>query len=249
MNTRSMWSVQIEGKRQLVEEMWQFELSFKTQSSGALAPFSFVAGQFVSLHFHAGDDTFRRSYSIANTPEQFAQTGRLQLLVHCLPDGRGSQLLLNSPNNLVLELSGPFGQLLLPDVRPSRLLLIATGSGLAPYRSMLPQLIGWQKQGVSVQVLMGAKTPDSLFYREEFAALEAVGGQFTPCYSRVEQPPEGGRLGYVQDQLAIFGLNPEQDLVYLCGAPLMIDGCWQTLKALGFSVKQVKREKYTYSSH
>lgn len=249
MTTRSIWSVQIEGKRQLADDIWQFELSFKSKPANASAPFTFAGGQFVSLHFHLPDETFRRSYSVANTPEQYARTGRLELLVHCLPDGRASQLLLSPPEGLALELSGPFGQLLLPGVRPPRLLLIATGSGLAPYRSMLPELIAWQQLGVSVQVLMGARTPEALFYRDEFAALEAVGGQFIPCYSRVDQPPEGARLGYVQQQLVTLDLNPEQDLVYLCGAPLMIDSCWQTLKAQGFSVKQVKREKYTYSSH
>lgn len=249
METRALWSATVVGKQRLAGDIWSFKLCLSAKEGQPLTPFSFQAGQFVSLHFQQGDELFRRSYSIATTPEVFAAQSILELAVHCLPEGHASQYLMSADKNTPLEVSGPFGQLLLPDDPPAQLLLIATGSGLAPYRSMLPQLLTLQQQGTCVRILMGAKTPESLFYQAEFSTLLAAGGQFIPCYSRVKQAPKGARLGYVQHQLASMGLDPERELVFLCGAPGMIDACWAELKALGFGVRQVKREKYTYSSH
>ncbi len=248
MVTRPSWAARILDKQRLAGDIWQFQVEPGEARLLDGPDFSFEAGQFISLQFEQHDVLVRRSYSLANAPSAYAASGLLELVVHCLPDGLASQYLLQASEDTPLEFSGPFGQLLLPEQRPERLLLIASGSGLAPYRSMLPQLLVWQRQGTQVQVLMGARSPDALFYQHDFVPLVAAGGDFIPCYSRLDEAPPGARLGYVQQQLGDLGLDPDTDLIYLCGAPPMIDACWDTLMAMGFGVRQVKREKYTYSS-
>ena len=60
---------------------------------------------------------------------------------------------------------------------------------------------------------------------------------------------DGEYAGRVQAQFAALNLNPEKDIVYLCGNPGMIDDCVALLRDMGFSSRQIKREKYVYSGH
>ena len=50
--------------------------------------------------------------------------------------------------------------------------------------------------------------------------------------------------GYVQARMQHLNLNPERDIVYLCGNPDMVDQALAWLKELGFPVARVRREKY-----
>ena len=95
---------------------------------------------------------------------------------------------------------------LLPDAHDTnrRYLLIGTGTGVTPYRAMLPQLRELMAvRGVEVVLLFGARTPAELIYGEDFRAFAEghPGFRFVPCFSRElpADPHPDVRKGYVQE--------------------------------------------------
>ena len=153
-----------------------------------------------------------------------------------------------------IEASGPYGRFcLVPGDGNRRYLLIATGTGVTPYRSMLPDLAAQiAGRGVEIVLLLGARTPAELLYGDEFRAFAAAhpGFRFVPCFSR-ELPEPGSahahpdvRRGYVQQHLAEFAPDPAADIAYLCGNPDMVDACFEALKECGLPVPRIRREKY-----
>jgi len=129
------------------------------------------------------------------------------------------------------------------------LLLIATGTGVAPYRSMLKQMQPALLQGFQVQLLFGVRDQAEAFYLADFRAQAAAhpGFQFTLCVSRAAPTAADEFAGRVTDRLHQLQPQADSDLVYLCGNPAMVDEVFEHLKAVGFGVKTVKREKYIFS--
>lgn len=214
-------------------------------------PPAFEAGQFVSLLFYHNGETLKRSYSIASSPEKLANEGLLEIAIGLVPNGAASECFSHAKPSDTFQMTGPFGVLTLPKEIPERLILIGTGTGVAPYRSMLPQLRTLVEQGQKVHILMGARQREDLFYQQDFQALANASTEvcFESCLSREEdvKAARGEYKGYVQDRLCELTPTPGQDLVYLCGNPGMIDDNVKYLSDIGFGPRQIKREKYTFS--
>ncbi|MCL6269103.1 FAD-binding oxidoreductase [Sansalvadorimonas sp. 2012CJ34-2] len=222
------------------------ELTFRVD-----APFAFEAGQFVSLLFEHKGEQFKRSYSLASSPELLAGENLFKVAIGLIPGGAASECFANAKPGDQFSMIGPFGLLTLPKELPERLVLVGTGTGMAPYRSMLPQLEKLISQGVKVHILMGTRLRSDVFYHQDFKALtdSSTDVQFEACLSKEEdiQPENGETSGRVQNRFPELHLNPEKDLVYLCGNPAMINDSVTILTEQGFGVRQVKREKYTFS--
>ncbi|HLT43494.1 MAG TPA: ferredoxin--NADP reductase, partial [Luteimonas sp.] len=153
-----------------------------------------------------------------------------------------------------VQASGPYGRFcLLPGDTNARYLLIATGTGVTPYRAMLPLLEERiRERGTRVVLLFGARTPQELLYGDEFRAFADAHPEhfrFVPCFSRElpAEPHADVRHGYVQQFLPEFAPDPATDIAYLCGNPNMVDSCFEALKESGLEVKQIRREKYVSS--
>ena len=215
-------------------------------------PLDFVPGQFIQVHFRYADGTpARRSYSLATIHDHALGPGEaVEIAVSYVPGGAATALFEGLPEGGHVEASGPFGRFcLMPGDRNARYLLIATGTGVTPYRSMLPQLRSLMaERGVEVVLLQGARTPAELLYGDEFRAFADAhpGFRYVPCLSR-ELPPDPHpdvRHGYVQNALAELAPDPAGDIAYLCGNPHMVDACFEALKAAGLPIPQIRREKY-----
>ncbi len=213
------------------------------------APMAFVPGQFVQVHFQHQGVALKRSYSIATVSEG-ASTGLVEMAVSYVPGGAATALFEGLDVGDEIEASGPYGRFVLQDdpaVR--RYLLIATGTGVTPYRSMLP-LIRERiaSRGQRFVLLFGARNPDELLYGEEFEAFAAEheGFDFHPCFSRAgrAQPAAFDRRGHVQDQLGALAPDPAGDVAYLCGNPNMVDAAFALLKEAGLPIPAIRREKY-----
>ena len=218
-------------------------------------PLDYLPGQFLQVHFHYDDGKpTKRSYSIASVREGAPAPGdAIDIAVSYVPGGAATHLFESLDAGDRIEASGPFGRFcLMPNDSNARYLLIATGTGVTPYRAMLPELrrlIG--ERGIEVVLLFGARSPVELLYGDEFAAFAAAtpGFRFVPCFSRAmpEAPRGDDRRGYVQHALDEFAPDPARDIAYLCGNPDMVDACFEALKGRGFPVPQVRREKYVSS--
>jgi ferredoxin-NADP reductase len=222
-------------------------------------PLDFIPGQFVQVHFSYADGTpTKRSYSLATIHDHALGPGEaVEIAVSYVPGGAATALFEGLDEGAAVDASGPYGRFcLMPADANRRYLLIGTGTGVTPYRAMLPLL---KKQiaerGIEVVLLFGARTPDELLYGDEFRAFanEHPNFRFVPCFSR-ELPAEDSphthadvRHGYVQNFLDAFAPDAERDIAYLCGNPNMVDACFEALKGYGLPVPQIRREKYVSS--
>ena len=219
-------------------------------------PLDYIPGQFIQVHFSYADGTpARRSYSLATQHDHALGAGEaVEIAVSYVTGGAATALFEGLPEGGQVSASGPFGRFcLMPNDANARYLLIGTGTGITPYRAMLPQLDTLMRtRRVEVVLLQGARTPEELLYGEEFRAFaEAHAGfRYLPCLSR-ELPAAGSaqahadvRHGYVQNVLPELSPDPAADIAYLCGNPNMVDACFEALKAHGLPVPQIRREKY-----
>ena len=219
-------------------------------------PLDFIPGQFLQVHFPLGDGTqARRSYSLATRHERPLAAGdAVEIAVSYVPGGAATALFEGMPLGGTVDGSGPFGRFcLLPQDANRRYLLIGTGTGITPYRAMLPQIDALiRDRGIEVVLLQGARAPGELLYGDEFRAFADAhpGFRFVPCFSR-ELPEPGSahahadvREGYVQNALAEFAPDGEADIAYLCGNPNMVDACFEALKDAGLPIAHIRREKY-----
>jgi ferredoxin-NADP reductase len=215
-------------------------------------PLDFQPGQFIQVHFdHADGSAAKRSYSLATIHDHALGPGEaVDIAVSFVPGGAATALFEGLEIGGQLSASGPYGRFcLMPGDFNRRYLLIATGTGVTPYRSMLPLLArAIAERGLEVVLLQGARTPGELLYGDDFRAFSDAHPQFryVPCFSR-ELPDDAHpdvRHGYVQQFLPEFLPDPEADIAYLCGNPDMVDTCFETLKQAGLSSAQIRREKY-----
>lgn len=222
-------------------------------------PLDYIPGQFLQVHFTYADGTAtRRSYSLATVHDHAMGPGeRVEIAVSYVPGGAATALFEGLAIGDTVQASGPFGRFCLqPGDANRRYLLVATGTGVTPYRAMLPLLEqAMATRGVEVVLLFGARTPADLLYGDEFRAFADAhpGFRFVPCFSR-ELPAPGSahdhpdvRHGYVQQFLDGFAPAAEGDIAYLCGNPDMVDACFEALKGHGLPVPLIRREKYVSS--
>ena len=222
-------------------------------------PLDFIPGQFIQVHFQYADGTAtKRSYSLATIHDHALGPGdAVEIAVSYVPGGAATALFEGLDEGGTVQASGPFGRFcLMPADDNRRYLLIGTGTGVTPYRAMLPLLAqAMATRGVEVVLLFGARTPAELLYGDEFRAFAEAhpGFRFVPCFSR-ELPAAGSahahadvRHGYVQQFLAEFAPDADGDIAYLCGNPNMVDACFEALKDAGLPVPRIRREKYVSS--
>ncbi|MCW8949448.1 MAG: FAD-binding oxidoreductase [Sedimenticola sp.] len=227
------------------------ELNYQLEDEGVIG---YLPGQFFSLDFKYQGEEKSRSYSAVARVEDLRNNREFQFAITAVPDGAASSYFFNATPGESAKMSGPFGALTLPKSDPSRYIMIATGTGVAPYRTMLPELEKrlQQNTGLQVTVVMGVRTPAELIYGEEFIALAKAyaGFSFYACYSR-EMPDQpaaheyAGRVGVLFEQLEP---DAAKDMVYLCGNPDMVEESVSWFSAREFTAKNLKREKYKFST-
>jgi ferredoxin--NADP+ reductase len=186
----------------------------------------------------------RRAYSIASSTNS---RGELEFYINLVQSGS------LTPRLFALEVGdrlwlGPkiTGAFTLEEAQPdSHLILVATGTGLAPYMSMLRTML--PTEGTRrVAVILGARHSWDLGYHAELTTMERLCGDFLylPTVSRPDEEvvPWSGRTGYVIDMWRAglisgawgFRPTPNDTSVYLCGNPKMIDDMCELLLSEGY---------------
>lgn len=199
----------------------------------------FVPGQFVSLSDSVASRNITRAYSIASAP---SNCNRFELCLNRVDDGAFSPHLFDLSPGDVVNIQPPLGTftLRLP-LRDS--LFVATGTGIAPFRSMLKTIL--QTDSPAFTLLFGVRHESHLLYRDEFEEMARQHPQFRFWPTLTQPGPDwGGRAGRVQVHLAeAIGGRSGID-IYLCGLQPMVDDVRQILKGMGFDRKQIRYEKY-----
>jgi ferredoxin-NADP reductase len=206
--------------------------------------FGFVPGQWLSVKTNTPDgEEMTRAYSIASPP---SENGHVALCLNRVEDGYMSNYLCGLGQVDVVTFQGPFGDFILrPPLRDT--VFIATGTGVAPFRSMLHWLLAEsdRHQGNQFWLLFGARHQQDIYYREEFEQLGAqhANFHFLPTLSRAEADWNGLR-GYVQQHLGeVVGMRTDMH-AYICGLDKMVKANRQLLKSLGWDRTSIRYEKY-----
>lgn len=145
-----------------------------------------------------------------------------------------------------VSLQGPFGDFIL---RPpiSDTIFIATGTGIAPFRSMLQWLFADRVRHQEKQfwLLFGNRHERDIYYHDEFLALVAQHPNFhyLPTLSRPDDKWRCMR-GYVQQHVPDIAQGRPDMHAYICGLDKMVKANRELLKSLGWDRKRIRYEKY-----
>ena len=241
------FSITLDHSEMLTDSVMQ--LYFKTDHTPLQ---NFIPGQFITLMLKSPEgDTKRRSYSIATIP---GESSLIEIAIRYLAGGIASETLLHLKPGEQLTIMGPVGRLVMqedPDIK--RYILVGTGTGIAPYRAMIPALLERiaQRPNFQVHVLQGVQYRKDILYAPDFLkAAEHPRFHFSAHLSRdnLEQPQSFEKKGYAQHTFEPLNLDPQSDVVYLCGNPSMIDEAFALLKEKGFDTPKIRREKYISSN-
>ncbi len=204
-----------------------------------LAALQFQPGQWVSLTGVLHGKEITRAYSIASAP---SPGHRFELCLNLVDHGAFSPHLFDLKPGDRVEMGSPMGTFTLREP-PRDSLMIATGTGIAPFRSILEARMN--ELFPPVTLLFGVRDESHIFYRDEFESMERRYPQFHfwPTLTRPDAAWPG-RTGRVQAHLEeAMGGRRELD-IYLCGLKEMVDDLRAILKSMGFDRKQIRYEKY-----
>lgn len=211
--------------------------------------FDFTPGQFVTLDLpiHEKPNKRWRSYSIASWPND---TNTFELLIVLLEGGAGTTYLFNEvKEGSALTLRGPQGVFTLPAEIDKDLYFICTGTGIAPFRSMVHHIKNHQVPHKNIYLIFGTRSQKDLLYHNEIKQLEAEvdGFRFIPTLSREEWEGCCGYVHAVYENLVAENktgdeLSPAN--FYLCGWKAMVDEAKHRILELGYDKKQIHLELY-----
>ena len=226
------------GQRELAPEVHHFEFELP-----GVETFHFTPGQFVSVIEHVDGKEITRAYSIASPRDG----NRFELCLNRVEDGIVSPYLFDLKPGDEVELGEPLGYFTLR--HPGRrAVFVATGTGIAPFRSML--LDHLPKTQPRITLLFGVRYEYGLLYRDELEQLqrEYLSFRFMPTITRPTETWRG-RTGRVQahldEALAIQSYEDRSTIdIYICGLKDMVDDVRRELKGRGFDRKQIIYEKY-----
>jgi CDP-4-dehydro-6-deoxyglucose reductase len=199
---------------------------------------AFVPGQFLSVTAKIGVDDITRAYSIVSPPDG----NRFALCANLVQEGYLSPFLFALNRGDEIDFKGPYGAFILRPVSDS--LFVATGTGIAPFRSMLMTHLGTHPER-SFTLIFGVRHEQGLLYHDELSALAEryPNFRYVPTLTR---PPEHwtGLAGRVQ-QPTLEALGDRRDVdVYICGLREMVDDVRLKLKEIGLDRKQIIYERY-----
>ena len=186
----------------ILDRCWLSKITYELLLSKP-ASFDFSPGQRIQLIY----GTTARDYSLVSSPSD----SKIVVCIRLVPEGLLSPELSNLPSNTDLQFTGPHGYFTFkPSSRPT--IFVATGTGVAPFCSMVRSGIG------GYTLLHGVQTAEELYYGEEFGSTAAL---YVPCLSESDLSSEAYFQGRVSDYL-LNRLPPDTYDFYLCGHAEMI---------------------------
>jgi CDP-4-dehydro-6-deoxyglucose reductase len=203
--------------------------------------FGFHPGQYIDVIGHGG---LRRSYSIANAP---ASSNQIDLHIRKVPGGVMSEYWFQRAQvNDLLRLNGPLGTFFLRDVEGLDLVFLATGTGIAPIKSMLESLAapGSRARPGTISVIWGGRVPEDMYWNPQEAGVEHG---FIPVLSRAGADWRGAR-GHVQQALLARGRDWNSTTVYACGSDAMIHDARRQLVEVGLSERNFHSDAFVCSA-
>lgn len=211
----------------------------------------FVSGQYVQLIVPPYDkikEPTQRAYSMSSRP---SDKNHVELLVRLVPGGIVTTYVHNNlKEGQKISFTGPYGDFGIRETEAT-MICVAGGSGMAPFKSILYDMIEKGKPDRDIWYFFGARTKKDLFYLEELQEMEKTWDRFHFIAALSEPQPDEdwkGESGLITEVLekylttVIDGSAPKEG--YLCGSPGMLDACMAVMKKFEMSPDNIYFDKF-----
>ncbi|WP_068639124.1 benzoate 1,2-dioxygenase electron transfer component BenC [Thauera butanivorans] len=202
---------------------------------------AFLPGQYANLEVPGTTRT--RAYSFSSMPAE----GKVAFLIRNVPDGLMSGYLTERarPGDTI-RLAGPIGSFYLRDVaRP--VLMLAGGTGLAPFLAMLDKLVAQGGSAHPVHLIYGVNTDADVVALDRLDAFKAALPNFSYEVCVVADDSAWPKKGYVTAHIEPAHLNGGEVDIYLCGPPPMVEAVAHDLRERQIEPKSFHYEKFAAS--
>ena len=203
----------------------------------------FQGGQFVSVVVPgaAGGRDLRRAYSIASNPEN----SELEFCIKYVEGGPGTTYLKNLKIGDEIKVFAPYGTFVYKSMPDRDVVFISTGTGIAPFRSMLLSTQLQQSKPRSITLLLGVREESEILYDREFSDIKDL--KWIKTVSRPTTTSGSNWVkGRVTDYFKDVNCSVEwlQTDFYLCGNGAMIDEIKKILAEKGVKKESIHQEIY-----
>lgn len=224
--------------------------TFHIQNENA---FSFQPGQFITFDLPVHEKRLYRwkSYSIANA---FDNSHTIELCIVKNEGGLGTQYLFDVlKSGEVLKFKGPEGSFILPHVMPETLFFICTGTGIAPFRSMLWEISRHPAKAPAIRIIFGTRKKENILFLEEWMEIAKILPDFQVhiTLSREQELPSMNTdnvyfyKGYVHQIYQHLPLMATTKCIfYICGWQNMVDEAQSKLQIMGLPPDRIKTELF-----
>ncbi|MFA5842184.1 MAG: FAD-binding oxidoreductase [Candidatus Gracilibacteria bacterium] len=234
----SMFQARLKQKITLTPEVREFVFELIE-----LTTLDFQAGQFVLIYATnpATGARISRAYSIASAP---SQNHELHIVIAIIKTGTLTPILDTWEIGHELQIQGPFGHFLLKSPADRDLVFVATGTGIAPFHSMIQDRLS-QGDTRPMHVYFGVRHEENIFYQREFEKLakQHPNLHFTLTLSQPSSDWKGPS-GRVTALLSVVSFNPATTDVYMCGGKGMIDDVRAIFLQKGFEPSHLYFEQF-----
>ncbi len=217
-----------------------FEFLFLPSKKLAFSPGQYMEWTFA--HKHTDSRGNRRYFTIASSPTE----DEIKLGVKFYQNGssyKKAMLLMDNKTPIIgAQLSGDFT---LPKDSSKKLVFIAGGIGITPFRSMIKYLLD-TKEKRTITLLYSNKTQDEIVYSDIFTMAQKELGIkviYTLTDTKAVLTSWAGRLGRIDQNMITQEIPDYKDRIFFLSGPhVMIDAYDQTLRSMGISEKQIKKD-------
>jgi benzoate/toluate 1,2-dioxygenase reductase subunit len=239
-NTRQEeYVTEIRDVRRLSDSTFTLELG-----GAGLKDLVFLPGQYANIKVPGQEDQ-HRSYSFSSLQ---AGADSVSFLIRNVPGGLMSGYLKERATvGSRMVLGGPFGSFYLRAVqRP--VLMLAGGTGLAPFLAMLDKLVADGGSPCPIHLIYGVNTDGDIVEQERLDAFTRLLSNFTYAVVVVDANSQSARKGYVTHHIEPAHLNDGDVDIYLCGPPPMVEAVAEHLRSINVQSVSFHFEKFSASS-
>ncbi len=220
----------------------QFTIQIENEDS----IFDFLPGQFITMDLPVSEKRLHRwrSYSIANHPD------RSNVLEFCIvksEDGLGTKYLFEEVEvDTQIKFKGPDGGFVLPQNLQQESIMICTGTGVAPFRSMIKYIRQQSLNFQKIHLIFGTRNAEGILYKDEFMQFAEENPNFIYDVALSREQHSAYHYGYIHDiyKQKYAEVIPNRHF-YICGWSKMIDDVVANLLVnMGYDKSQIHYELY-----
>jgi len=200
----------------------------------------FRAGQFVIVNVPKDGAVVKRAYSIASPSHE---PNAIDLCIQHLEGGIASTYFWQLKEGASISLNGPHGKFLLKEPLDYEPVFMATGTGVAPFRSMIRHLfrVNFTQP---IWLLFGCRYEHALLYESEFRSLANLRHNFR-YIPTVSRPKEWrGETGHIQQTFQKYITDPSNKEIYVCGWDVIVKAVCQDLAGFGVPKEKLHYEEW-----